>query len=147
MQSQAKDNSWRETELSRLAKAVRFAIGLVLFVLGAFFVLHPTAQVTQSWIGWIVSIALILVGLYEVMLVFRQRLVWNDDGIFVRGVFGNAGLRQWHDLEALSDSMQNRATVLSFKRFRRVKLYWSYQAYREILEIAERKVKMNARTP
>lgn len=144
MRSQTKETMWEETELRGLAKATRFALAICLILLGAFFVFYPEAQVSQSWIGWSVSMGLVLVGLYDLVLVFRQRLFWNETGIFVRGVFRNGALRKWQDLEALSDSMQHRATVLTFKKYRRVKLYWSYQAYREIRDIAEGKLSNNA---
>lgn len=143
---EAKQDDWRHTELAGSAKVIRFVIAVSLLVLGMLFILHPSSTLNQSWIGWIVSISLLLVGMYEVLLVFRQRLFWSEKGVFVRGVFGNSSLMPWNDLGAISDSMQSRATILTFGRHRHVKIYWSYQAHREIVDIAERKLSKNART-
>ncbi len=136
--------AFRETGFSGWAKWLRLCFSACFLTFCLVLLLHPDATVRNSGLGLGLTLALCLTGLYDVVWVFRQRLCWNTSAIYDRGVFWRGKSLSWTTLSAINNSMQRRATFLEFGKLRRVKVYWGYDAHREIVELAERKLKENA---
>ena len=135
------DEIWHEAGLSGFGRVLRLGLtGLLLIGTVVLFFLID-ASLRSSW--WILSLlaALMLAGIYDIFKILRTRIYWNDSGIRKVGLFGEGRLHKWEDLTHLERSMHHRATVLTFKRFWKVRVYWSYGAHREIVALAKARLK------
>lgn len=140
----ATETVFRQAKLTGWAKALRLVLSVCFIALCLVLLAHPDATVRHSGIGLALLCMLFLVGLYDLVWVFRQRLYWNDHEIFDRGIFWSGKRQPWTNLSEITNSMQRRATLLGFGRFSRLKIYWGYDTHRDIIELAERKLNENA---
>jgi len=140
----AAETVFRQTKLTGWAKALRLSFSVCFLALCITLLIHPDATARHSGLGLALSVTLLLVGLYDVLWVFRQRLYWNEHEIFDGGVFWSGKRHSWTNLNEVATSMQRRTSLLGFGKISKVKVYWGYAAHREIIELAERKLTENA---
>ncbi|WP_298840990.1 hypothetical protein [uncultured Roseobacter sp.] len=94
--------------------------------------------------GVIIWLVMVYVAIYNPVSRFRTGLAWNDEGIRRTGLFRDGPVRHWDDLKDMHRSPHARSTVLEFGLLRKIRVRWSYDAHRDIIQIAERKLKKDA---
>ncbi|MFK7867982.1 MAG: hypothetical protein AB8B58_01950 [Roseobacter sp.] len=111
-----------------------------------------------AWVFWTVSpsqwatpvglvIAALLLVAALVLPLKRQNLTcrWNEESVQVSSVLLRGKPYLWRDLHAIERSMHERATILRFGAFKKVKVHWGFEDHYSIIELAERKLEENAR--
>lgn len=137
------DQDWNEARLTGFGRVLRLGMtGLMMIgVIVLYGVLDPAFR--SSAVVLLLLAALFAAGIYDVFRVLRTRLYWNDTGIKRVGLFKEGRLHLWENLTYVEKSMQDRATVLTFKGLWKVKVYWAYRAHREIANLAKQKRKLS----
>ncbi|WP_300033142.1 hypothetical protein [uncultured Roseobacter sp.] len=132
--------TWNETRLAGWGKWLRLILSSCLIVLALAAFSFADEDLRVSALGIVIFGGLPAVALWQILRVFRGRVIWNETGIRQDGVFLRGRVCQWSDLTATERSMHERATILVFRRLRRMRLYWAYDAHQELRDLAEGKL-------
>ena len=129
--------NWRKTQLTPLSRGFRLfgAVLFLLFVLVLAF--NTSSEHSQSYVGAIVYAVLVGASIYDFHFIFCRGLRWNSQEIQQTGTLFPSRTYLWSDLSNFAPNMHKRATILTFKGLQQLKLYWGYEAHREILEFAK----------
>ncbi|QJF53037.1 hypothetical protein [Roseobacter ponti] len=133
-------SEWKETRLAGWGRALRVLVCGLFAIVALVLVVHPQTPVSGSWSARGILIVIIAVFCHKIAAAFYDRILWNDTGLRFAPVLGPVRCFDWADLTGVQTEMKGRATVLSFGRWRRLRLFWSYDGYREIADLAERKM-------
>ncbi|MFK7746606.1 MAG: hypothetical protein AB8B47_16240, partial [Roseobacter sp.] len=97
-------------------------------------------EISGSGLGIVVIIAIISVAAYDCHFILKRGIQWNDISIRQTGTFFPSQAHKWDDLSDMRPNMHKRATVLKFKTFGHVKVYWGFEAHREIIDHAKERL-------
>ncbi len=131
---------WKETRLAGWGRTLRVLVCGLFVVVALVLIVHPQTPVSGSWVARGILMVIIAVFFHKIAAAFFDRILWNDTGLRFAPVLGPVRRFDWADLTGVKTEMKGRATVLNFGRWRRLRLFWSYDSYREIADLAERKM-------
>ena len=141
---QVQQTTMRETRLAGWGRTLQLLLDAGFAALIAAAIIWSPPAFLASPVVWAVLGLMIVVAVYNPVSRFRTGLVWNEEGIRHKGIWRNGPLCRWQDLTEIRRNSHKRAAILHFGMIRRVTVRWSFDAYREIADLAERKLKENA---
>lgn len=139
------EEKWRTTRLTRTSRAWHLLWALLFSGFVLVLLVNTFSEVSQSFLGGLVYAILCGAAVNEINFVLRIGVRWNDEGIQQIGTVLPKRVQRWADLSGVEANMHKRATILTFKGFGRVKLFWGFEAHRDILDLAKGKLN-DART-
>ena len=134
-------DNWHTTQLTRQSRVLRLIAAALFALFVIIVVLNANSELSHSFLGDVIFMTLSGVAAYEFLFIFRSGLRWNEHKIQQTGTLLPSPTHRWDDISSAVPNMHKRATILTFKGMRSVRLYWGYEAHREILEFANGKMK------
>ena len=139
------DEKWQTTRLTRASRGWHLLWALLFSGFVLVLLVSTFSEVSQPFLGGLIFSILCGVAINHINFVLRIGVRWNDKEIQQIGTVLPKRVQRWADLSGVETNMHKRATILTFKRFGRVKLFWGLEAHRDILDLAEGKLN-DART-